>query len=174
VRGVHLLREQKREVPPDLEHQGVHPGLEPDLPVVLRQDRGVLVAIIRDPGDRHAHPRRPLGRRQRRPSRERGLRRGDRIGDVRGRRRCRLAHDRVRLPWIRDAEHVVREALLAADEQACAYADSCGVDRSRIRHGDCPPLCVRRFETTVRAPRSRVPAGLRPGRFEFRTILVYM
>ena len=58
---VDLVGDHQREVPADLEDQGVDPGLDADLAVLLRQDRRIRVPVVRDAGDRLGHLTRPLG-----------------------------------------------------------------------------------------------------------------
>ena len=128
----------EREVPADLEDERVDPGLEADLAVLLRQDRGVLVAVVGDALDRGGHLRGALA----------AAVSADHAGNAafaaatasatsccgRGRR---VADDHARLARVGDRRaSSVGLPLLAADVQP-------GPDcLQRFSHDDQAPLCV--------------------------------
>ena len=136
VVGVDLVGEHESKVPADLEHECVDPRLEADLAVLLRQDRRVLVTVIRDPGDRLGHQACALFRAQSRPRRKSLFRGSNRVGDVLRRSGRGLADNRARLSWVRDLQRLVGEPFGSPDEQTGPYTSL----RQRVRHP--APLCV--------------------------------
>ena len=95
-----------------------------------------VVALVGDPGDGVGHLRGSLGRAERRPRRECGLRRGDRIGHVLLRCGRRMPHDDARFARVCDRERLVGLTLRAPDVQPCPNC------LQRFSHDDQAPLCV--------------------------------
>ena len=131
--GLDLVGEGQRELPADLEHQGVHPRLVHDLAVLQRQDPGVLVALVGEPLDRGGHLRGPLRGGQRRPGRVGGLRRGDRVGHVLLRRGRGGAHHHAGAGGVHHLQHVAGGPLLASDVEPRGHR---GRRAHRARHAD--------------------------------------
>ena len=92
---------------------------------------------------RHLRSARSVAR-QRRPRGERGLRRGDRVGDVLLGSGCRVPGDDARFSGIGDRQCLVGLALRASDEQSRADCLQC------LRHGDQAPLCDLRIADRMR------------------------
>jgi hypothetical protein len=110
-----LTGEGQRQLPADLEDQGVDPGLVHDLAVLQGEDAGVLVALVGEALDGGGHLGGALGGRQRRPRRVGGLRRGDGVGHVGLGRRGRGADDDAGPGGVDDLEDVGGAPCLAAD-----------------------------------------------------------
>ena len=72
----------QRQLPAQLQHQRIDPGFDADLAVLLRQDGGVVIAVLGNALERGQHFLGALLRREGGPGRIGGLRGGDGIADI--------------------------------------------------------------------------------------------
>ena len=88
-RRVDFIDQAQRQSPAQLQHQRINPGFEADLAVLLRQDGGVVIAVLGNASERRQHLPGALLGRQGGPSRVRRLGAGHGITDIPGRGRWR-------------------------------------------------------------------------------------